>query len=931
MSSTEGTSISSASSAPPALLGEAGGSAQKYTFAGPHGSSLVSSPTGSWIGTPGDVSRGLQTNPFTFPVPSLPSVHTHLVNPASPGLSSHRTEESSSSIPSSAGSSQRRPTRRLVEHRSTSYGGQSSGPSKHSPLVAGDSSSASNSSTDAFHAIRGQGASSLPGWDDVSPESRPRQRFHTLDNSAASDGSGNNLLDSAAVSSSGSAKFTPEALASTAASREIASESLGRARHSLNIEKVRVNRERDSLNSESTGTTGSSNPSRKSSSTSGLDFSPFSHRGSQRESFSAIAEERRSLPPQQHVGIATPSTILDATSTMTSPTDYNTGGPRDSPDESPPHAPDEPSLSSLSHSTRNLAKEYERSQSPGSASSASSTHANMWRHRGASTSELASRSASSANAQANAAHRARSQTDGGGNVHMWDSVWPENVTRSVHPFDIGAASPVAIPPLESPFSTAHVPTMGGAHGRSMSGSVGDSFFGSQGRRGSNVGLLAGRSSPRGIGIKLPAPTTNPDQTVPSPPSSPLLLKSPSSGGTRSFLMGDRYLHQSYRRSTGNTAGSSSDRSSNSRPTSPLVPENPYFHNAAAPGSASPRAISSLIYSPPLSQRDYNPALLSPRSLPEREDGMAQQPELMFTHPTPTDGVSPDEPHGGGERAGMSGDSRVSPQQWALPPALAQPDPPPSQSVAPPPPTGPNLPLPDAAASVPTATTTNTRSGAGLDDIPHPSKLPLRPGFRRAISSRGMVAAPRSPQLLPAADVKPRSTSSPSILPQRAGGDGGGGGVDSRSATSPTLSLSPLKLSPERKTGYLDNQDKASMVTSPPGQPESDFEQQHDANVEAPGATQSPPPSLASNVLTADTSAADDQHANLLTGPSGAQQLVFDDSNASQRQAASGVSEANEAMAQPSNLLPADVAFEEEGLLTLERIFLLSKSEHVFHR
>jgi len=40
---------------------------------------------------------------------------------------------------------------------------------------------------------------------------------------------------------------------------------------------------------------------------------------------------------------------------------------------------------------------------------------------------------------------------------------------------------------------------------------------------------------------------------------------------------------------------------------------------------------------------------------------------------------------------------------------------------------------------------------------------------------------------------------------------------------------------------------------------------------------------------------------------------------------------DEVMAAPTDTLPADVAFEDEGLLTLERIFLLSKSEHAFHR
>ena len=42
-------------------------------------------------------------------------------------------------------------------------------------------------------------------------------------------------------------------------------------------------------------------------------------------------------------------------------------------------------------------------------------------------------------------------------------------------------------------------------------------------------------------------------------------------------------------------------------------------------------------------------------------------------------------------------------------------------------------------------------------------------------------------------------------------------------------------------------------------------------------------------------------------------------------------DSDEVMAAPTDSLPADVAFEDEGLLTLERIFLLSKSEHGFHR
>lgn len=42
-------------------------------------------------------------------------------------------------------------------------------------------------------------------------------------------------------------------------------------------------------------------------------------------------------------------------------------------------------------------------------------------------------------------------------------------------------------------------------------------------------------------------------------------------------------------------------------------------------------------------------------------------------------------------------------------------------------------------------------------------------------------------------------------------------------------------------------------------------------------------------------------------------------------------ELDEAMAMPTDVLPAEIAFEDEGLSTLERIFLLSKSEYAFHR
>jgi hypothetical protein len=39
----------------------------------------------------------------------------------------------------------------------------------------------------------------------------------------------------------------------------------------------------------------------------------------------------------------------------------------------------------------------------------------------------------------------------------------------------------------------------------------------------------------------------------------------------------------------------------------------------------------------------------------------------------------------------------------------------------------------------------------------------------------------------------------------------------------------------------------------------------------------------------------------------------------------------EALSMPKDLMPNEDAFEEEGLTTLERIFLLSRSEHAFHR
>jgi serine/threonine-protein phosphatase 4 regulatory subunit 1 len=44
-----------------------------------------------------------------------------------------------------------------------------------------------------------------------------------------------------------------------------------------------------------------------------------------------------------------------------------------------------------------------------------------------------------------------------------------------------------------------------------------------------------------------------------------------------------------------------------------------------------------------------------------------------------------------------------------------------------------------------------------------------------------------------------------------------------------------------------------------------------------------------------------------------------------------VTEFDEVMAAPKDVLPSDVAFEDEGLNTLERIFLLSKSDYPFHR
>lgn len=39
----------------------------------------------------------------------------------------------------------------------------------------------------------------------------------------------------------------------------------------------------------------------------------------------------------------------------------------------------------------------------------------------------------------------------------------------------------------------------------------------------------------------------------------------------------------------------------------------------------------------------------------------------------------------------------------------------------------------------------------------------------------------------------------------------------------------------------------------------------------------------------------------------------------------------EALSMPRDMMPSEDAFEDEGLTTLERIFLLSRSEHAFHR
>lgn len=74
---------------------------------------------------------------------------------------------------------------------------------------------------------------------------------------------------------------------------------------------------------------------------------------------------------------------------------------------------------------------------------------------------------------------------------------------------------------------------------------------------------------------------------------------------------------------------------------------------------------------------------------------------------------------------------------------------------------------------------------------------------------------------------------------------------------------------------------------------------------------------------------------VVEGPSPKSEIPVPDSNDRSEVYGTGqrlpVTEFDEVMAVPKDLLPTDVAFEDEGLNTLERIFLLSKSEYPFHR
>lgn len=485
---------------------------------------------------------------------------------------------------------------------------------------------------------------------------------------------------------------------------------------------------------------------------------------------------------------------------------------------------------------------------------------------------------------------------------MWDSVWPDPSTKAVDPV---TALPVSFAGMASPSLTPLVPPLA-MHSRSMSASVAVgspgtphhsaeavSFTG-QVRRDSNAALF-GKPSSGSMSAKPGSPS--------SPPGSPLTsLKSPAKSLP---------AYRQAKKSSGSLRSNASV--SSDRYDSP-------FNAADMPAFSAPRGPGSPLQIPTVMNRyfeDLNP------------------PNLVFTQPTPPTGGAAastglgdeDDPAAGAVEPHSPGGS----PPLALPPAVTSPklatsgSPPSSNSY-----------FPDNRA---TGSSSNTLQ---------PSGRPVPPPFRRAISH---VAAP-SPPLLPAPTYRTRSfsgSSSQLTRPVLASRNSGSKVRTLGSApSSPAFPAQPT-LHHQENLAELERVESMTKAVATPvataQHPSPDSELDSAAKSSASPSERTPgeaePQAEEVDPVLAEYDNTDNMQTSQEDGyfpEGGASYSAYGDDEDVESAvldtplpAAAGGNDSDEVMAVPTDMLPADVAFEDEGLLTLERIFLLSKSEHAFHR
>jgi hypothetical protein len=508
----------------------------------------------------------------------------------------------------------------------------------------------------------------------------------------------------------------------------------------------------------------------------------------------------------------------------------------------------------------------------------------------------------------------RASTEGAqGNVHMWDSVWPTQTSNKA--VDPVTALPVSHQVVGSPALVPLIPPLG-MHSRSMSASVvvnspnmgspADSY--NRARRDSGAGV-SGRPA-----MNLAARPSTPGQL--SPPGSPLSYINPQ---TRSLPM-----FRSAKKSATPSSGSATSKTSptyTDRAESPLNSTDlPMFSAPRGPGS--PRAIPTMM---------------------NRYFSETDVPGLIFTQPTPTPEVSLSRPSDN-ERTNTfdATDSLLaSSPPLALPPALASPEPAPAAG-------------PSTLAASPAIS--DKPSGSGTPVKAASVARPVPPPFRRALSHVNAASPPLQASTSPRPRAYSGSTSTmarPAMISQNSNYSASRQRSGQASPLQQPRVVSPAEESPPQSIGsdrgpsptIRVSPDKEENDKSPPAK--SPVAKSKSSSGGKSGDSISPPSIGNSSHLDADDEASPvlPESAVMKDISIEPQSDVFDESFDAVQQDYNPVviadtelhgsgtlnSDADEVMAVPTDTLPADVAFEDEGLLTLERIFLLSKSEHAFHR